>query len=61
MRELVTAFGLVLVIEGIAYAFFSDRLRAMMARLLEMPDATVRWTGAAMMAAGVFLVWLIRG
>ena len=39
MDDLITALGLVLVIEGALYALFPDGMQRMMKQVLEMPPA----------------------
>ncbi|HUE44622.1 MAG TPA: DUF2065 domain-containing protein [Aestuariivirgaceae bacterium] len=60
MSDLVTALGLVLIIEGLVYAAAPARFKAMMARLEEIPDETLRMGGLIAVAAGVAIVWLAR-
>ena len=60
MNELVTAVGLVLIIEGLVYAAAPARFKAMMARLEEVPDETLRTGGLIAVALGVAIVWLAR-
>ena len=60
MSELVTAVGLVLIIEGLVYAVAPARFKAMMARLEEIPDETLRTGGLIAVALGVAIVWLAR-
>jgi hypothetical protein len=60
MSELVTAVGLVLIIEGLVYAAAPARFKAMMARLEEVPDETLRTGGLIAVALGVAIVWLAR-
>jgi uncharacterized protein len=60
MSDLVTALGLVLIIEGLVYAAAPARLKAMMARLEEIPDETLRAGGLIAVAVGVAIVWLAR-
>ncbi len=60
MSDLVTALGLVLIIEGLVYAAAPARFKAMMARLEEIPDETLRLGGLIAVAAGVAIVWLAR-
>jgi uncharacterized protein len=60
MSDLVTALGLVLIIEGLVYAAAPARLKAMMARLEEIPDETLRMGGLIAVALGVAIVWLAR-
>ena len=61
MDDLVSAIGLMLVIEGILYGLFPDRMKQMIAMLLSMPPDVIRRTGLGMAFLGVFIVWLIRG
>lgn len=61
MNELVTALGLVLVLEGVLYALVPGGMKAIMRSALETPDQTLRLTGLIAAVIGVFLVWIIRG
>jgi len=59
--DLVTALGLVLVIEGVLLALFPDRMKRMVAEILNRPTQVLRAGGLAAAAAGVVIVWLVRG
>jgi uncharacterized protein YjeT (DUF2065 family) len=59
--ELLTALGLVLVIEGLLYALVPAHLKAMMVAVQKLSDDQLRIGGIAAMAAGVAVVWLVRG
>ncbi|MEM9632954.1 MAG: DUF2065 domain-containing protein [Pseudomonadota bacterium] len=61
MNDLVTAFGLVLVLEGVLYALVPGGMKSIMRSALETPDKTLRTTGLVVAAIGLFLVWIIRG
>ncbi len=61
MREFLTALALVLVLEGVALAIFSDRLGRVAERLSEVPPPVLRLAGLGSASLGVFFVWLIRG
>ena len=61
MIDLITALGLAITIEGIAYALFPDGMKKMMARVLTLPSANIRAAGLAAAAAGIFILWLVRG
>jgi uncharacterized protein YjeT (DUF2065 family) len=61
LRDLVTALGLVLVIEGMLLALFPERLRRMTVAMLTQPSQALRIAGLACAVAGVGIVWLIRG
>ena len=57
---LLTALGLVFVIEGLLYALAPSRLRAMMQMMQQLSDDQLRMGGVAAMSAGVAIVWLVR-
>ena len=61
MVDLITALGLAITIEGIAYALFPDAMQKMMAKVLALPSANIRAAGLAAAAAGIFILWLVRG
>lgn len=60
MSELVTAVGLVFIIEGLVYAAVPNRFKAILARLEQVPDETLRMGGLVAVALGVTIVWLAR-
>ena len=57
---LMTAIGLVLVLEGLMYAAAPDAMRTAMKKILELDPAHLRRAGTIAAAVGVFLVWLAR-
>lgn len=59
-ETLLTAFGLVLVFEGLTYAIVPGQMKRMMAMMQLQPDDKLRIMGTMTLAAGVFLVWLAR-
>ncbi|MBO6508114.1 MAG: DUF2065 domain-containing protein [Roseibium sp.] len=61
MSELITAIGLVLVLEGVLYALLPGGMKSVMRSALETPDQTLRTAGLVAAAIGVFLVWIVRG
>lgn len=61
MTDLLSAFGLMLVIEGLLYAAAPGRMRDMLRWAMELPDETLRKGGLVAAVAGLLLVWLIRG
>ncbi len=61
MSDLIVAFGLVLVIEGLMWSLAPDSTRKMLELVAQMPPNQVKLTGTAAVAAGVALVWLARG
>lgn len=60
MQDLLTALGLVLVIEGVLYAAFPATMRRAVEAAVAMPDSTLRAAGLVAAVIGVAAVWLIR-
>jgi len=61
MKDLCTALGLVLVIEGIMWAAFPALARRLLEAMAVAPEQQVRLLGVMAVAAGVTIVWLLRG
>jgi uncharacterized protein len=61
MTDLLTALGLMLVLEGAMYALFPDGMRRMMAYAQTLPPAQLRTTGLVLAAFGFLIVAVIRG
>jgi uncharacterized protein YjeT (DUF2065 family) len=60
MIDLAVGFGLLLAIEGIAYALFPNTMRRMIVRVLAEPNDRVRQFGLVTAVIGVGIVWLVR-
>lgn len=58
--DLVVAVGLLLLIEGLAYAAVPDAMRALMARVQAATSADIRSGGLFMVAIGLVVLWLER-
>ena len=61
MSDLVAAFGLVLVIEGLLWALAPGLGRSLLAASVAASEPQLRLTGIAAVASGVAVVWLVRG
>ncbi|MCT8996910.1 DUF2065 domain-containing protein [Chelativorans intermedius] len=61
MSDFLAAFGLLLVFEGLLYGGLPGVAKRMAADIIHMPESTMRGIGLAVMAAGVLIVWLVRG
>jgi uncharacterized protein len=57
---ILTAFGLVFVIEGLTYALVPGHLKRMMTGILALSDEQLRLAGTGALAIGVLMVWLAR-
>jgi uncharacterized protein YjeT (DUF2065 family) len=60
MKDLWTALGLVLVIEGVLYALFPDGMKRLVAQMMSVPAPVLRVVGLAATCLGVGAVWLVR-
>ncbi len=58
--DLLVAFALVLVLEGLIYALFPDTIKRMMVVALSFPASRLRAFGLWVMAAGVLLAWALQ-
>ena len=59
MSELLTAFALVMVIEGLMPLISPGRWREVFSRILAMSDGQIRFVGLASILMGLFgLFWL---
>ncbi|MBB4305387.1 hypothetical protein GGD81_004463 [Rhodobium orientis] len=61
MSDLVVALGLVLAIEGTFYALSPGTLKELMRQMQDVPEQTLRTGGIIAIAAGLLIVWLVRG
>ncbi len=61
MSNLIVALGLVLVIEGTLWALAPGLGRKLLQAATETPESNLRLVGAAAVAFGVLVIWLVRG
>jgi uncharacterized protein YjeT (DUF2065 family) len=61
VRDFLAAVGLVLVIEGLVYGGFPRLARKLASEVVGTPENVLRIGGLVAIAAGVGVVWLVRG
>jgi len=61
LKLVAMAVGIALVIEGMPYFLLAEKMPEVLRRLSSMPPGVLRVMGAAAMASGLALVWLVRG
>ena len=61
MNDLWVAIGLVLALEGALYAAAPGPMKNAIRQMLALPDHVLRTGGLIALAAGVLIVWMIRG
>ena len=60
MRELVIAFGLFLLIEGILYALFPAKMKSMLKKLELVKDSQLRSGGLIFVLIGFIIIYFIK-
>ena len=61
MSNLIVALGLLLVIEGTLWALAPGLGRKLLQVAAQAPESNLRLTGAAAVALGVLVIWLVHG
>lgn len=61
MSDLAVGAGLVLVMEGLIWALAPHMGMRMLETAAAMPHRSLRLAGTAAVAAGVLIVWIVRG
>ncbi len=56
----LSVIGLVMIIEGIPYFAFPDKMKSFLKRLPLLPDKTLRMFGTFMVAGGLVLIYIAR-
>ena len=57
---LITALGLVLVLEGLVYAIFPRQMKTMLKSIIDYNDNSLVWVGISLALFGLILIWLVR-
>ncbi len=60
MKYFLCVLGMVLIIEGLPYFAFPDKIKAYMLKLTEIPDTKIRIMGSIAIIVGLALVYLGR-
>ena len=60
MKELITAFGLFLFIEGILYALFPSKMKNMLKKMETTKDSHLRSGGLIFAVLGFIIIWYIK-
>ncbi len=58
MQFFLCVLGMVMVVEGLPYFAFPEKMKFFIQQLLEMPDSALRKFGFVLMLAGVGLVYM---
>ncbi len=61
MKFFICVIGMVMIVEGLPYFAFPDKMRQVVAMILGQDDLTLRRMGFFMMLAGLGIVYLAMG
>ena len=61
MTDLFAGLGVAMLIEGALYALWPQSMARFMAMMLSQAPGALRTAGVVLAAAGVGVVWLVRG
>ncbi len=57
LQFILGSIGLLLIIEGLLYALFPNRMKYMIRSMLEMNNDTLKWGGLASAILGFLMLW----
>jgi uncharacterized protein YjeT (DUF2065 family) len=60
MKDLITALGLLLFIEGLLFAIFPTRIKNMLRSIEGIPSNKLRSIGVFFLLLGFLIVWYIK-
>ena len=60
MKDLITAIGLLLFIEGLIVAMFPSRIKNMLKIIETMSENKLRYSGIFFLLIGFFIIWYLR-
>ena len=60
MKTLFCLLGLVLIVEGLPYFAFPEKMKHWLEKILEMPTAQLRVMGLLAMGAGLLITYFSR-
>jgi len=60
MKFFLCVLGMVMIVEGLPYFAFPEKMKLWVQKLFSMPSGTLRKFGLAMMAIGLLLVYVGR-
>ena len=59
MQFILGSLGLLLIIEGLLYALFPNRMKNMIRSMLEMNNDTLKWGGLVSAIVGFLMLWTV--
>ena len=60
MSFFLCVMGMVMIVEGLPYFIFPNRMKPWLQKIIDTPEASLRRIGLGLMAAGLILVYIGR-
>jgi uncharacterized protein YjeT (DUF2065 family) len=60
MKYFLCVLGMVFIIEGLPYFIFPEKLKIYLAKIITMPESTLRFLGISAMIIGLILLYFGR-
>jgi uncharacterized protein YjeT (DUF2065 family) len=60
MKDLISALGLLLFLEGLFFAIFPTKIKNMIKAIEKIPENKLRRTGIFFLILGFLIVWYIK-
>ncbi len=58
MEFFLCVLGMVMIIEGLPYFAFPEKMKLWVQKVLEMPDNSLRWFGFVLMFTGLAMIYM---
>ncbi len=58
MKFFLCVIGMVMIVEGLPYFAFPEKMKSWVQKMLEMPDSTLRKFGFVLMLTGLWMIYL---
>ena len=60
MKFFLCVIGMVMIVEGLPYFAFPDKMKQVVEQILKKPDCYLRWFGSLLMFAGLLFIYIGR-
>ena len=57
IKFIIGALGMLLILEGLLYAIFPNRMKSMIVKMTEMSNDSLKWGGLMSAILGFLMLW----
>ena len=57
LKFIIGALGMLLILEGLLYAIFPNRMKSMIIKMTEMSNDSLKWGGLMSAILGFLMLW----